>query len=452
MTAAPVRDRHAPLVRQQHGRTGSVAILGDPSGRLLAGKPGRETFDDHRRRLGPHAEHASGADLLAAIDDSGLTGRGGGAFPAAQKLRSSLEAPGVPVVVINGTESEPASVKDRLLLATRPHLVLDGAIAAASAIGADLVILAVHTGSGATAVVAEAIAERSGRSGADGGVRLHLVEVPDRYLSGESSALVSFLNGGPAVPSSRGVPTSVSGVAGRPTVVNNAETAAHFALIARFGSEWFREAGTPGAPGSVLLTFAGDVDHPDAVVEVLWPVAFEQAAARVGADFGNAGAVLLGGYGGRWVPAPDLARTPVDPAALESGGTPIGCGLVGLLGSWRCGLVEAGRILGWLAGESAGQCGACSAGLPELALRMSDIAAGARSGRRHRNRLLQVAHSVYGRGLCHLPDGAISMMESSLVVFDEELRLHRRGRCSSMGTKAPPFPLPDRGIRAGGRV
>lgn len=452
MTSAPVRDRDTSLTPQRVGSTGSVAVLGDPSGRLLAGKPGKETFDDHRRRLGSHSEHDSGADLLAVIEDSGLTGRGGGAFPAARKLRSSLEAPGVPVVVINATESEPASVKDRLLLATRPHLVLDGAIAAASAIGADLIILAVHTGSDATAVVAQALAERTERSGADGGVRLQLVEVPDRYLSGESSALVSFLNGGTAVPSSREVPTSVSGVAGRPTVVNNAETVAHLALIARFGSEWFRQAGTPGAPGSVLLTFAGDVDHPGAVVEVLEPVAFAEAAARVGANLGNAVAVLLGGYGGRWVPAPALARTPVDPAALESSGTPIGCGLVGILGPWRCGLVEAGRILGWLAGESAGQCGACSAGLPELATRMSDMAAGVRSGRRHRSRLLQIAHSVYGRGLCHLPDGAISMMESSLVVFDEELRLHRRGRCSSMGTKASPFPLPDRGIRAGGRV
>ena len=450
MTPAPVRERVASEAPGCAGGPGALAMLGDPGGRLLAGTPGRESLGEHRARLGALPEHSSGADLLAAVEASGLTGRGGGAFPAYRKLRSALEAPGVPVVVVNATESEPASAKDRLLLANRPHLVLDGAIAAASAIGADLIILVVHGGNTVSAVVAEAMAERA-ECARRGGPTFRLVEVPDRYLAGESSALVSFLNGGPAVPPSRGVPTSVSGVAGRPTVVNNAETVAHLALIARFGAEWFREAGTPGAPGSALLTFAGDMDRPYAVVEVLRPVTFADAAVQAGADLGNAGAVLLGGYGGTWVPASELSRTPIDPAALDSSGTPIGCGLVGILGPGRCGLAEAGRILGWLAGESAGQCGACSAGLPELALLMADMGAGVRSGRRHRNRLLQIAHSVYGRGLCHLPDGAISMMESSLVVFDEEVRLHRRGRCSSIGRNPSPFPLPDRGIRTGGR-
>lgn len=450
MTSVPVRERVCSPVTGYAEGQGALAVLGDPDGRLLAGKPGKESLGDHLRRLGALPEHSSGADLLAAIEVSGLTGRGGGAFPAFRKLRSALDAPGVPVVVVNGTESEPASAKDRLLLTNRPHLVLDGAMAAACAIGADLIILAVHKGGGTSAVLAEAMAERA-ECARQSGPTFRLVEVPDRYLSGESSALVSFINGGPAAPPSRGVPTSVSGVAGRPTVVNNAETVAHFALIARSGGEWFREAGTPGAPGSTLLTFAGDTDHPYAVVEVLRPVTFADAAAQVGADLGNAGAVLLGGYGGRWVPASELSRTPIDPAALDSIGTPIGCGLVGILGSGRCGLVEAGRILGWLAGESAGQCGACSSGLPELAVRMTDMGAGVRSGRRHRNRILQIAHSVYGRGLCRLPDGAVSMLESSLVVFDEEVRLHRRGRCSSMVTKPSPFPLPDRGVRSGGR-
>jgi NADH:ubiquinone oxidoreductase subunit F (NADH-binding) len=417
--------------------TAALARLGSPHGRLLAGKAGREGLAEHRDRLGSlPVRPAGGSDLFDVIRASGLAGRGGGYFPLAAKVASSRSAPGRPVVVINGTESEPASGKDRLLLESRPHLVLDGGQALAATVGADRLIVVTHAGATSEESLREACAERGLEAAA-----VTVAAVPDRYVAGESSAVVSFLNGGPALPASRSQPTAVRGVGGRPTVVSNAETVSHVALIARFGPDWFRAAGSPSAPGSVLLTVTGDVRDGPAVVEVLEPITIGEAISAAGGVELEPAAILLGGYAGTWLAAGDAMTAPVDAAILHQMNAPLGCGLVGVLGPDRCGVVEAARLLKWLSGERAGQCGACALGLPELADRLEGLAAGTGRRRREIRRIVTLGLAVSGRGLCHLPDGAAAMAESALGVFSEEFRLHRRRQC--LARRGPVFPIRD---------
>jgi NADH:ubiquinone oxidoreductase subunit F (NADH-binding) len=415
-----------------------IARLGSREGRLLAGKAGRENLYEHHGRLGPLPPWWPGdSDPLDVIRASGLMGRGGGYFSLAAKIDASRLGAGRPVVVVNGTESEPASAKDRLLLECRPHLVLDGGQALAAAVGADRVIVATHTGAPGRQSLLQACAERGERA-----VAVTVACVPNRYLAGESSALVSFLNGGPALPPSRTLPTAVSGIGGRPTVVSNAETVSHVGLIARFGPDWFRGAGSNAAPGSVLLTVTGDVRGAPAVIEVLKPIPIREAIRAAGGVETEPAAILLGGYGGTWLAATDALPAPLDAAVLQKLNAPLGCGLIGVLGPDRCGLVEVARLLHWLSGERAAQCGPCTLGLPELAERFDGLATGERRGKREIHHIVAIGSSVSGRGLCHLPDGATGMVNTALSVFGDELRLHRRRRCSAR--LGPVFPVASR--------
>ena len=415
-----------------------VARLGSAGARLLAGSASREGLAEHHARLGPPPDWSNRPeDLVAVVRESGLTGRGGGYFPLASKLESARSVPGPAVVVVNATESEPASAKDRTLLEHRPHLVLDGAQALAAAASADRVIVAMHSGAAGFGSIRAAIEERKDH----GAAATELAIVPDRYVAGESSALVAYINGGPALPAPRGVRTSISGVGGRPTVVSNAETASHLALIARFGAKWFREAGTDLSPGSTLVTVTGDVALPGSVFEVLQPVSFGTVITAGGGSPAPPQAVLLGGYAGTWVPGDRAWGSTLDATRLARAGMPLGCGLVGVLGPGRCGLVEAARLMAWLSDERAGQCGTCTMGLPAVSERLTGIAEGTQRGRREVHRIVALGETISGRGLCGLPDGAVAMVESALSTFSEELRLHPKGRCSG-GCDDPVFAVP----------
>ncbi len=169
----------------------------------------------------------------------------------ATKMRAVAAARGKPIVVVNATEGEPASMKDRTLLETLPHLVLDGAVLAARALGAgrgDRVRLRV--GARAPTRRARRSPNASGCPGIGRGSCS--VTAPKGYVTGHESALVNHLNGGPAMPTFTPPMPFERGVHRRPTLVNNAETLAHVAMIARHGPHWFRELGLADQPGSTL--------------------------------------------------------------------------------------------------------------------------------------------------------------------------------------------------------
>jgi NADH:ubiquinone oxidoreductase subunit F (NADH-binding) len=410
---------------------------------------------DLRAHLATHGplRPAGGQDvLLSEVAAAGLTGRGGAAFPVARKLAAAAQAGPALVVAGNGAEGEPASSKDRSLLWISPHLVLDGLQLAAWAAGSGSAVLYVPRNERLHGRLAEAIAERA-TAGMDA-VSVELVTAPDRFLAGEESALASRLAGRPALPAYRPVRGLPRLAPGRAALVQNVETLAHLALIARYGAAWFREAGTEAEPGTMLVTLHL-ADGRTSVTEVplgtslagllgldARPGPAEAGAAGPGlpSPFGPVQAVLVGGYHGAWLPATEAAALPLANAALRPLGAMVGAGVVAALPADRCGLAETARVARYLALESAGQCGPCFNGLPRISAAMEHLA-GPRPDRRARADLERWAGLVTGRGACHHPDGSMRFIRSAMRVFAAEAVLHEQGRCS--GTDPRPFlPVP----------
>ena len=396
-------------------------------------------------------EFARSAAFVAEVEHSGLTGRGGGAFPVGRKLRAVAEATARSgairgtagsVVVANGSESEPASRKDAVLLSHAPHLVLDGIALSAATVGAGRACLCV--GCPARDPVArllrEAIAARA-QAGLDR-LPVELIAVPARYLAGQETALISSLNGGARLPTFVPPRPADRGVQRRPTLVLNVETLAHIALIGRYGSQWFRSAGTPAAPGSALVTVTGAVDRPG-VREIPLGTPLGDVLHRSGLTE-PAQAVLAGGYFGSWLPLPAALTVGVSEPDLRAAGAALGAGLLAALPESACGLAETARLTGYLARQSAGQCGPCRNGMPALAEAMNWIAFGSPSADIvawvH-----QLTRLIAGRGACHLPDGAATLVTTALRVFGADLAAHAQsGPCARVSRPAVlPIP-PDR--------
>lgn len=414
-------------------RPGSPAGASPPSPgapeRLLAadahpdahGGPGvrAETFAEHLARLGSRG--VGDLRLLADLDDTGLTGHGGGHVPVAAKWRRALRGHGPLTVVANGAESEPWSAKDATLLRQRPHLVLDGLLLAAEALGAQRAVVWLHGGGDVehTALrraVAGALRER----GAAGGPVVELVVGPAHYLAGESSAVAQAVAGGPALPTAR-----------RPqpadaprTLVHNVETLARVALVAR----------RLPAASTVLLSVVGPAGR--LVTEVPRGSALLDAVRAAGWDTGPAhpaGAhpagvhpdgALLGGYAGTWVAWADLAAARVD--RDDPVGRLLGAGIVAPLAPGGCPVAATAAFAEYLAGMSAGQCGPCVFGLPAVAAAVRRLADG-RPGRSEVARLTADLDAVDGRGACHHPDGVVGLVRSLRTTFPDHVAAHARG-------------------------
>ncbi len=400
---------------------------------LLAGPPGAhgmEGFAAHRHRLGDlPGVHA----LIDSIERANLRGKGGAGFPVATKWRSvASQRGGTPVVLANGAEGEPLSRKDRMLMEQRPHLVIDGAILAARAVGADEIVLYVGADhAGALQAMNRAMNERRASERA----RLRLLSAPVRYVSGEETAAVHFVNAGIALPTSIPPRPYERGIDGRPTLVQNVETLAHVALIARFGDEWFRSLGTANASGTTLVTVGGAVPQT-VLIEIPQGIALAEAVNAAGGLTSNSDAVLLGGYFGGWVESATAWGLPLDGDSLRKQGYSLGCGVVAVLPSGRCGVVETARILAYLAHESARQCGPCTFGLRAISAAAGRVA-GLASTPGDLEHIQRWAGLLAGRGACRHPDGAAGLLASALRVFAGEFSLHEyQRRCSVAGAVA----------------
>jgi NADH:ubiquinone oxidoreductase subunit F (NADH-binding) len=408
----------------------------------------------YRDRVG--APSSPGA-LIGDIEKSGLTGRGGAAFPVHRKLAAVLEAADrrrrAPTVIANGAESEPASDKDATLLWLAPHLVLDGLQLAAEALGADTAILVTHADRehDVAGRVRQALQERLNRR--LDRVPVQLAVAPARFLSGQETALVNHLGGGPSVPTFMPPRITERGLNTSPTLVQNVETLAHLALIARRGPGWFREVGTAAEPGSMLATIRRADGQPKITEVPLGipirnllgdapptPTPTQQTQLQTGES-----AVLLGGYHGMWLPAARAAGLTLDNRSLEPAGARVGAGIVISLPADRCGLVETARVVRYLALESAGQCGPCLNGLPRIAAAFVELATG-RPRPRTVEDLQRWSGLVAGRGACHHPDGTARFVRSALLTFAAEVDRHSRGQCSATNT-APFLPIPTAAAR-----
>ncbi|GAA3808960.1 NADH-ubiquinone oxidoreductase-F iron-sulfur binding region domain-containing protein [Cellulomonas soli] len=378
----------------------------DPAG---AGPVLTEDLAAHRDRLGfrPGGSPA----LLDVVGGAGLTGHGGGHVPAVLKWRRALRGDGPLTVVANGAESEPVSGKDGTLLRQRPHLVLDGLVVLAEALGADRAVLWLHgDDDGARRAALLAVDERRRQ-----GVDRHVIEVvsgPHHYLAGEGSAITRALAGGPALPTAR---RPVTDPHAPRTLVHNVETLARLALLARGAAD----------PTTVLLTVVSptgrhvlEVDRTDTFTDVLaragWPVAAPPQA------------LLLGGYGGQWAAWAQVRDVAVHEPALRAVGLGLGAGVVVPLAADACGLARTAALVEYLASMSARQCGPCLFGLPSLAGVLAGLAAG-RAPAGALERLHALRGAVEGRGACHHPDGVTRLVASAVQVFGADLVAHAAG-------------------------
>jgi len=379
------------------------------------------------------------ARLIDVVEASGLTGRGGAGFPSGRKMRSVAAGPGGKVVVANGAEGEPASLKDRLLLTRLPHLVLDGITLAAQAVGAREAYLCVHgTEYGLLDRLEAAVGQRLA-AGLDP-VPIEVVGLPARYVSSEQSSIVHYLNGGPGVPTFSPPRPHDRGVDGKPTLVHNVETLAHLALIARYGDGWFRSAGLPSAPGSMLVTVSGAVAWPG-VYEIEMGTPIGQVVTLAGGPVEPLQALLVGGYFGGWLQVQTAWPVPMTHPGLKAVGGAMGAGIVVALPASCCPLAETARVVRYLAEETAGQCGPCMFGLPALADALGHLAySGGRDGAIEQITVLIPV--IEGRGACRHPDGATQLVRSMLRAFGEDARRHeRRGACAGV-VRPRVLPLP----------
>lgn len=387
-------------------------------------------------RLPLRIRGGAGHRLIEELELAGLYGHGGASFPTATKLRAVAAQRGRPIVVVNATEGEPLSSKDRLLTGRLPHLVLDGAVTIATALGAGEILVALNAGSTDLAAAANrAIAERP----EVGGRRLSAatVLVPDGYLSGQDTALISALSGGAGKPTTTPPYPAQRGLRGRPTFVANAETLAQVALIARHGAGWFQQLGSGRDPGSRLLTVSGAVARPG-VIEIACGTPLPMLLRAAGGVLGSAQGILLGGYGGVWVGA-GAAELKLGEWSLRKRQATLGPGIVFVLGDDGCVVAEVAGVTRWLANESAGQCGPCIHGLDAIATALQELCADG-DRRDAYGRIERWCALVTGRGACGLPDGAARFVLSALRVFREAFDDHARYGGCDLCVRAPMLP------------
>ena len=403
----------------------SPRLLGDPVGVDLA---------KHVAMFGalptqPKVKRGHAGPLVAEVEHSGLAGRGGGWFPTGRKMHAVVNAARTsrkdPVVVVNAMEGEPAASKDSVLVHRNPHLVLDGAVLAAQAVGSSVAYVVAHRGSRSVGTLERAVDQRAGRDP----VELRVLSAPARYVASEESALAHFVGEGIGLPVT--VPPRVfeAGVRRRPTLLSNAETYAHMGLIARRGAAWFREVGDLAQPGTMLVSVSGAVAQPG-VLEVPTGTTVRQILALAGGTTGSVSAAVTGGYGGAWVSAGAAIDLPFSVEGLRPVGGVPGAGVLAVLPTDACGLVETAHVVTWMAGQSAGQCGPCRFGLAAVAQDFAMLSGGKLKGTGLAG-LQKRLGVIPGRGACRHPDGAVRFAATALEVFGDEVQRHLSGHCSA---------------------
>jgi NADH:ubiquinone oxidoreductase subunit F (NADH-binding) len=370
--------------------------------------------------------------LLQQIDLSGLLGRGGAAFPTGTKLRAVHAAHrrgSETVVVANGEEGEPASVKDRWLLRNRPHLVLDGLRLATAVAGASRGYVYVSDQNAADAVTA-ALGELP--SDTFGATEITVVTVEPGYVAGEETAAVRRINGGPAKPTDKPPLPYEEGVTGLPTMVSNVETLANLPHIHEHDAEKFRSVGTPMSPGTFLATITGG-GRPAALYEVPHGAAFSDLLRLHGLTNDEVTGVLMGGYFAGLVNT-DILDATLDHESIRRLGSGLGCGAISIL-SDDCPVAVAASVMSYFDRENAGQCGSCFNGTAAMSAATSALRDGVATDE-DVTRLERWSAVLRGRGACGTLDGATNVAASLLRQFPQVVARHLANDCATCRTDA----------------
>jgi len=392
-----------------------------------------------------------GATLTTAtIAESGLRGRGGAGFPAAQKWRAVAATPGgvatpggLRYAVANGYEADPAGGTNRHLMTQRPYAIVEGLAIAALSVGAEEAILAVraeYADAVATLGLAVAAAEEAGYVGEDvlgsgRALRMTVHPVQGAYMLGEETVLLKALEGRRGQPEQRPPYPSERGLWGRPTLVHNVATLAAIPWIVVHGSDAYRAIGDPDAPGTFLVQVTGAVASPG-IAEVPTGTALTEIVGLAGGVAGGRTlkALLVGGPSGGLLPA-DLATTPYTFGALRAVGAHVGSGSVVVADDRTC-VVDLARLLTrYCADEACGKTIPCRIGLR----RMSEIGERITSGLARPSDpglLADLGADIVGSALCDHERLATGPLATAMRYFGPEIDAHLSGVCPA-GVCAP---------------
>jgi NADH:ubiquinone oxidoreductase subunit F (NADH-binding) len=374
-----------------------------------------------------YAEYADGGGyqavddpdrLLDEVKRSGLLGRGGAAFPLAIKLRTVRDAGGRPVVLANGEEGEPASVKDKWLLRNRPHLVLDGVRLAAGIVGAERAVVYVSDPLAAQAMDAALAA-------VDLELSVGVFTVDAGYVAGEETAAVRAVNGGPAKPTDKPPRPFQVGVDGQPTLVSNVETLANLPFVLRHGGAAFRAVGTEASSGTFLATVTG-AGRPPVLYELPHGASFSELLALHGVSAEDVHGVLMGGYFAGLLNR-DVLNATLDHETMRALGSGLGCGAIAILTD-DCPVAVAASVMAYFDRENASQCGSCFNGTAAMSAVTSALRDGVATAE-DLARLERWSVVLRGRGACATLDAATNTAASLLLQYPELVARHLDGEC-----------------------
>lgn len=397
---------------------------------LVGESDGREDLAAYRRG-GGYRPIGDVPDLLEVVRRAGLRGRGGAAFPTALKLDAVRGRNGMPIVVANGAEGEPMSVKDRWLMRRRPHLVLDGLRIAAALAGTTETYVYVSD-PGSADSIRSALDEAGGSDVRT--PRIEVTTVGPAYVAGEETAVVHALNGGEPIPTDKPPRPFEEGVDGRPTVVSNVETLANLPLVHRMGAREYRSAGVDTAAGTFLLTLSGTTGN--GLYEVPFGITLRRVLHWLGVEGDGISGLLPGGYFSGVVSASAL-DTPLDHDSFAAIGSGLGCGAIGVLGPETCPVAVSAGVMTYFADENAGQCGSCFNGSAAMAA-ILDALGNFQAERSDVERLRHLSGFLRGRGACGTLDGATNVAAGLLREFPDVVEVHLAGRCAVCASGHPP--------------
>ena len=371
--------------------------------------------------------------VLAEVKKANLRGRGGGGFPAGTKWETTRNAPGEPkYVIVNADEGDPGAYMDRSLLEGNPHSVLEGLTIGAYAIGASQGFVYVRQEyplavENLNAALEQArdyglLGENILGSGFDFDVMVH--RGAGAFVSGESSALMTAIEGRVGEPRPKYIRTAVSGIWGKPSNLNNVETWATVPLIIDKGADWFSGIGTKGSKGTKIFSLVGKVNNTG-LVEVPMGMTLREIIYDIGGGIPQGRkfkAVQTGGPSGGVIPE-SLIDTPVDFDELTKVGSMMGSGGMIVMDEDNCMVDVARYFLNFLSEESCGQCVPCREGIYQMLKILNRICAG--QGRSGDIELLEeIAEVVRDASLCALGATAPNPVLSTIKYFRDEYKAH----------------------------
>jgi formate dehydrogenase beta subunit len=370
------------------------------------------------------------------VKASGLRGMGGAGFPAGSKWDFVKRATGAPkYAVLNADEGEPGTFKDRHLLETEPHRVLEGLLIAMSEVGAERGVIYLREEYGAARVAlqramaelqTEGIVGKPWPSGAT--PTLQLVVGAGSYVCGEETAMLESIEGKRGEPRLKPPFPAQHGLWGQPTLINNVETLAWVPRILERGAAWWKAQGQQGAAGLKLLSVSGHIVHPG-VIEVPMGITFREVFGRCGGFPGHREpkAFVPGGLASGLLPAGKL-DVRLDFDALAKEGSMLGSGGVVAVPPGTCMVALAENGLAFFAHESCGKCTPCRVGTEKLLHLCRELREG-KAPRAQFAALGELSDTMAAASICGLGQTAMNPLAHALRWFPDEVAAHLDGRC-----------------------